>query len=248
VTSIDSEVVLLTCAGTARAPRRLPFHVSRRPIVLPDLPRVELPGRPDRSSVDPVLRERAPRRVVVAGDDADLAAVVVRLLRTERLHVEVAYVPAGPTPATRAWGLPHGQAAAELATAGHAAPVPLVRDDSGGVLVGRGEIGGLIGECWCDEHLVLRGRAPRLVVVPGPAGIAVRAGHGRRAPDGQVRALPPKIATGRGSAVGRAVQIGGEPMTVVNDGIAHPRPVPRWTWFRHTSDLLLVRPGTGATG
>jgi hypothetical protein len=242
VTSIDSEVVLLTCAWTAQKPRRLPFHGSRRPFALPDLPHVELTTRPDRATVDPLLRERSPRRLVVAGDDADLAAVVVRLLRTERLDVEVAYVPVGPTPATRAWDLPHGQAAAELATAGTAGPVPLVRDDSGGVLVGRGEIDGLIGECWCDEHLVLRGRAPRLVVVPGPSGIAVRAGRGRRAPDGQVRALPPKIATGRGSAIGRAVQIGGEPMTVVSDGIAHPRPVPRWTWFRHTTDLLLVRP------
>jgi len=242
VTSIDSEALLLICAEAARTPRRLPFYGSRRPIALPDLPRVELPARPDRSAVDPVLRERTPRRVVVAGDDADLAAVVVRLLRTERLDVEIAYVPVGATAATRAWGLPHGQAAADLAGAGTARPVPLVRDDSGGVLVGRGEIDGLVGECYCDEHLVLRGRAPRLVVAPSPSGIAVRAGHGRRPPDGRMRALSPKVATGRGSAIGRAVQIGGEPMTVVNDGVAHPRPVPRWTWFRHTTDLLLVRP------
>ncbi|MGI5126517.1 hypothetical protein ACQEVB_06830 [Pseudonocardia sp. CA-107938] len=203
---------------------------------------MELPTRPDRTDLDPVLRERSPRRVVVAGDDADLAAVVRRLLRTERLDIEVGYVPAGPTPATQAWGLPHGAAAVGPAVSGPAVPVPLVRDDSGGVLVGRAEIADVIGECWCDEHLVLRGRARRLVVVPTPAGIAVRAGHGRRPPDGQLRALPPKIPAGRGSALGRAVQIGGEPMTVVNDGIAHPRPVPRWTWFRHTTDLLLVRP------
>ena len=190
--------------------------------------------------MDPVLRERSPRRLVVAGDDADLAAVVVRLVRTERLDVEIAYLPAGPTPATRAWGLPHGAEAAARAGSGIATPVPLVRDDSGGVLVGRGEIDGLVGECWCDEHLVLRGRAPRLVVVPGPDGIAVRAGRGHRPPDGRMRALPPKVASGRGSALGRAVQVGGEPMTVVVDGVPHPRPVPRWTWFRHTTDLLLV--------
>ncbi len=134
------------------------------------------------------------------------------------------------------------EAAARAGTAGTATPVPLVRDDSGGVLVGRGEIDGLVGECWCDEHLVLRGRAPRLVVVPGPDGIAVRAGRGRRPPDGRMRALPPKVASGRGSALGRAVQVGGEPMTVVVDGVPHPRPVPRWTWFRHTTDLLLVYP------
>lgn len=238
---IDSEVVLLSCAGVARTPRRLPFHGRRRPFALPDLPHVELTTRPDRTTVDPILRERSPRRLVVAGDDADLAAVVVRLLRTERLDVEIAYLPAGPTPATRAWGLPHGAAAAARARTGVATPVPLVRDDSGGVLVGRGEIDGLVGECWCDDNLVLRGRAPRLVVVPGPDGIAVRAGRGRRAPDGRIRPLPPKVPSGRGSAIGRAVQIGGEPMTVVVDGEPHPRPVPRWTWFRHTSDLLLVR-------
>ncbi|MDN5860745.1 MAG: hypothetical protein L0H84_19250, partial [Pseudonocardia sp.] len=196
-----------------------------------------LPARPDRTSLDPVLREHAPRRLVVAGDDADLAAVVVRLLRTERLDVEIAYLPGGPTPATRCWGLPYGAAAAARAGTAPATPVPLVRDDSGGVLVGRGEIEGLVGECWCDQHLVLRGRAPRLVVVPGPSGIAVRAGRSRRAPDGRTHALPPKIASGRGSAVGRAVQVGGEPMTVVSDGTPHPRPVPRWTWFRHTTDL-----------
>lgn len=238
VASIDSEVVLLTCAG-ART-RRLPLHGSRRLVPLPDLPRVEVPARPDRTTVDPVLRERALRRLVVAGDDADLAAVVVRLLRVERLDVEIAYLPAGPTPATRAWGLPHGAAAAMSATAGAAVPVPLVRDDSGGVLVGRGAIDRPYAECWCDEHLVLRGPAPRLVVTPGPSGIAVRAG--RRDPDGRMRALPPKIAAGQGSAVGRAVQIGGEPMTVISDGVAHPRPVPRWTWFRHTTDLQLVYP------
>jgi hypothetical protein len=28
----------------------------------------------------------------------------------------------------------------------------------------------------------------------------------------------------------------------VVDGVAHPRPVPRWTWYRHTDDWLLVRP------
>ncbi len=241
MTSIDSEVVLLTCAGSAPAPRRLPLHGSRRPRTLPDIPRIDLSGPPDRSNIDPILRDRSPRRVVVAGGDADLAAVVLRLLRTERLDVEIAYLPAGPTPATRAWGLPHGRAAAELAVAGTAGPVPLVRDDNGGVLVGRGEISPIVGECWCDQHLVLRGRGPRLVVVPTPDGIAVRAGRSRRPPDGTLRPLPPKIPSGRGSAVGRAVQIGGEPMTVVHDGVTHPRLVPRWTWFRHTEDLLLVR-------
>lgn len=238
MTSIDSDVVLLSCAQTTRS-RWLPFHGSRRVPDVEGVPRIELPARPDRVELDPVLDRVDPRRVVVSGTDADLAAVLVRLLRTERLHVEIAYLPPGPTPATRAWGLPHGRAAAALAVTGTAAPVPLVRDDAGGVLVGRGEVDGLTGECYCDETLVLRGTGPRLVVVPGRDGIAVRAG--RRAPDGRTRPVPPMAAAGRGSALGRAVQVGGESFAVTVDGVAHPRRVQRWTWFRHTTDLLLVR-------
>jgi hypothetical protein len=48
------------------------------------------------------------------------------------------------------------------------------------------------------------------------------------------------------SAVGRAVQVGCLDAQVVSDGVAHPRPVTRWTWYRHTEPLRLVRglPGT----
>ena len=61
------------------------------------------------------------------------------------------------------------------------------------------------------------------------------------------RAVAPRAPRGRGSALGRAVQVGCEPATVINDGVAHPRQVPRWTWYRHTQDWLLVRP-SGAAG
>jgi hypothetical protein len=180
--------------------------------------------------------------VVIAGTDADLAAVLLRLLRTERLDIEVAYVPARRSPATAAWSLPAGAAAAALAVAGSASPVPLVRDDTGGVLVGRGEIRDVRGECYCDENLVLRGQARRLVVAPGPQGIAVRAGWSGRAPDGRMRPVPVRAPRGAGSALGRAVQVGCELAIVVADGVPHPRPVPRRTWYRHTTDWLLVRP------
>jgi hypothetical protein len=202
---------------------------------------VTLPARPGRTDLDPVLAEYQPRRVVVAGTDADLAAVLLRLLRTERLDIEIAYLPARRSPATAAWGLPTGAAAAALAVSGTASAVPLVRDDTGGVLVGRGEIRDVRGECYCDETLVLRGHARRLVVAPGPQGVAVRAGWGGRAPDGRTRPVPARAPRGAGSALGRAVQIGCEPAIVVADGVPHPRPVPRRTWYRHTSDWLLVR-------
>jgi hypothetical protein len=230
VAPFDPELMLLACPDA-----ELPDNGSPRPII-------RLPARPGREDLDPLLAERVPRRVAVAGTDADLAAVLVRLLRTERLDVELAFLPVTGSAAARAWGLPTGPTAVELAASGTAGPVPLVRDDGGGVLVGRGEVRDLTGECYCDETLVLRGRARRLVVVPGPAGIAVRAGWSGRDPDGGLRPVPPTAARGHGSARGRAVQVGGRPATVVEDGVPHPRPLPRRTWYRHTADWLLVRP------
>lgn len=227
--------VLLTCSDAEPGPG------TRRTPDLPGVPEVTLPARPGKDDVDPALAEHDPRRVLVAGTDADLAAVLVRLLRTERLNIEVAYLPTTRSAAAAIWGLPGG-AAATLALHGTAQAVPLVRDDAGGVLVGRGEIRDLTGESYCDEVLVLRGRARRLVVAPTMRGIAVRAGWGGRLPDGRVRAVAPTAARGRGSAVGRAVQVGSEPATVVSDGVVHPRPVPRRTWYLHTSTWLLVRP------
>ncbi|MBO0848940.1 MAG: hypothetical protein J2P20_05750, partial [Pseudonocardia sp.] len=57
----------------------------------------EVGARPGRAELDPLLAEVAPSRVVVAGTDGDLAAVVLRLLRTERLAAtEVAFLPASP--------------------------------------------------------------------------------------------------------------------------------------------------------
>lgn len=226
--SIDLERVLLTCGS----------HGSRRLATPSGVPTVALPARPGKADLDPVLAGN-PRRLVVAGDDADLAAVLQRLLRGERLDVELAYLPARGSDAARAWGLPTD---VDLAFEGKASSVPLVRDDSGGVLVGRGEVRGMRGECYCDDVLVLRGSAPRLVVAPGPGGVAVRAGRTGRLPDGQTRAVDLRAASGRGEAVGRTAQLGGEPMTVVTDGVAHPREVRRWTWYRHTTDWLLVRP------
>lgn len=233
----ESRAVLLWCGNVMKSDRGTGAAAVREPAS------VRLPARPGRFELDPVLDRHEPGRVIVAGTDADLAAVLVRLLRTERHGtVEVAYLPARRSAAAAAWGLPRGRRARDLALAGSARAVPLIRDDNGGVLVGRGEIRQLRGEVYCDDTLVLRGAAAVLVVVPGPRGIAVRAGRGRRAPDGTVRAVPARAPAGRGSGLGRAVQVGCEPATVVVDGVTHPRPVPRWTWYRHTSDWLLVLP------
>jgi hypothetical protein len=239
-------VVLLTCGDGARVgfgagrPRTGAVAASA------GVHTVALPTRPERADLDPVLAEPGLRRLVVAGTDADLAAVLVRLLRTERLAVELAYVPvARRSAAARAWGLPTGTAAVELARHGVAQPVPLVRDDAGGVLVGRGEVRSVHGEVYCDEVLALRGSARRLVVTPwrdGASAVAVRAGWWGSAPDGDVRPVPPTARAGRGAAAGRAVQLGCLPARLVRDGVRHPRPVTRWAWYRHVVDWLLVLP------
>jgi hypothetical protein len=232
--------VLLSCAGVGQG-QRLRVHGSRRPPDLPGVPAVALPARPGRADLDPVLAD-GPRRLVVHGDDADLAAVLLRLLRSERLDVEVAYLPSGRSAVAALHGLPTGRAALDLALTGRADPVPLARDDTGGVLAGRAEIRGLVGECFCDDVLVLRGTARRLVATVGPGGLAVRAGRTGRLPDGVTRPVPLTARSGRGSAAGRAVQIGGPGFVPVADGVAHPRPLERRTWYRHTADWLLVRP------
>jgi hypothetical protein len=203
--------VVLVC-GSSAVPAR------------PGLTRVAVSARPGKAELEPVLADR-PDRVIVAGTDADLAAVVLRMLRAERLDVAVGFVPSGRSVVARLWGLPAD--ALELAVDGEPSPFPLVRDDSGGVLVGRGTIGPVHGEAYCDDQLALRGKARRIEVTPDPAGGVT----------GRV------LRIGRRGAEfhGRAFQTGCHPTTVTHDGITHPRPVPRWTWYRHTEDLRAVR-------
>jgi hypothetical protein len=231
VASIDQELVLLTCARRIRP--RFPHYGSRPaagpgrvPAVLAGVPAVAVPARPGKDDLDPLLKDGPPRRLIVLGEDADLGSVLVRLLRRELLEkVEVAYVPVSRrSAAAAAWGLPKdtGQAAA-LALDGKASPVPLIRDDVGGVLVGRGEIGRFQGEAYCDDELVARGTVRRLRAAPGPDGVSSISASGVKA------------------ATGRALQVGCVEASVLVDGVAHPRTVIRWTWYRHTSDWLLVR-------
>src|SRR5215207_3279601 len=95
---------------------------AKPPCCIPGTPAVAVPAQPGRADVDPLLTGSL-RRLVVAGTDADLAAVLVRLLRRDRLDVELAYLPADRrSAAARIWGLPHGAAALELAREGAGRP------------------------------------------------------------------------------------------------------------------------------
>ena len=214
------EAVLLTC-GSARWPGAEVVG-----------PVTVVPARPGREQLDEPLAGLDGRRLVVCGTDADLAAVLLRLLRTSSLGVPVGYVPSSATSAVaRLWGLPVVPgSAAELALHGRPDRVPLVRDDAGEVLVGLGVVRPLQGVAYCDDEVVLRGRASRLEVAPDREfGLVVRVVRrgllGRRV----VR-----------QAAGRAVQLGCVPTDVWRDGVAD-RTTDRWTWYRHTENWQLIQ-------
>lgn len=213
----------------------------------------DVPAVPGKDDVDPILAE-VDGRLLVHGTDADLAAVVVRLLRRDRLaDVEVAHVPVRPSPASRLWGLPVAEF--DHALSAPARPAPLIRDDVGGVLVGRGLIEPIVGQVYCDDTRLLDGRGLRVEVAPDPDARPLPeptsdplvtqppvALDGLRATAVRKRPLLPEVWARRETARGRAVQASFQESTVVRDDAAHPRSMTRWAWYRHTEDLLLVRP------
>jgi hypothetical protein len=207
---------------------------------------VEIPTTPDRSDIDPLIKGLTSGDIVVHGSDGGLAAVVLRLLRLDRLDVVVGYVPvSASSPVARVWGLPADRVGAALD--GSPGTVPLVRDDAGGVLLGLGVLAPVHGTVLCDDATPLRGSAERVEVRPCPEGDLQGAGR----PEGHLQGVPGLAVTvvrkgllrRRSSTVtGRAAQFGGAaPVTPARDGVPHPRPVNRWTWYRHTEDLRVRR-------
>jgi hypothetical protein len=207
-------------------------------VVLSDRPDVtvhRVPAQPGRTDVDHLLDQvgEDTDRLVVVGEDADLAAVVLRVLRTNRLaHTSVGFAPLSVnSAAAEVWGLPrNGDRALEFALTAEPRRVPLVRDGNGGVLIGRGRIGPLRGVAYCDETMVLRGPARSIQVAPHVTGIQVTVTHAR-----MLRSLADTVRC-------RAFELGCLPTVVVSDGVPHDRPVHRWHWYRHTEDLRLVVP------
>ena len=173
------------------------------------------------------------RRVVVVGSDADLAALLSRLLRAGRLDVEVAYAPRRRTAATRVYRLPAGRRAARRARRGSAHRVPLIRDDTGSVVVGRarwlppdGEA--LIrGEATVDDTRLFDGDVVGVDIEPTLSVPGLRARVGRR--------------KWRGWVAGRAAQLGSTGVAVVRDGVSAPRAARRSTFYRNVEGWLLVR-------
>lgn len=173
-------------------------------------------------------------RLVVAGDDAQLAAVLTRLLRTARLDVEVGYAPRRRTPATRAYRLPAGTRGARRAARGTASRVPLIRDETGSVIVGRAswlpteKAPSIHGEAVVDDTVLFDGDATGMSIEPTLALPGLRAALDAR-------------RFWRRWVGGRAAQLGTTGALVVRDGVAAPRPVRRSTFYRNVEGWLLVR-------
>jgi hypothetical protein len=198
---ITTDVVVLLFGG-----RRAP-----RPLAGLDAHIAEQPDHIDAAA-------GAFRRLIVVGTDADLASVLTRLLRTDRLDVEVGH-------ATGWW-------AARRARRGIARRVPLIRDDAGHVIVGVAEWRGpagepLRGEAVVDDTQLFDGHVAGVRIeptqaMPGLRACVIRPGRSRW-------------------ASGRAAQLGTTGAVVVRDGDEAPKIVRRSTFYRHTQGWLLVR-------
>lgn len=162
----------------------------------------------------------AAARLVVVGTDADLAAVLTRLMRAERLDIEVAHV--------------RGRLSARRARTAVAQRVPLIRDDSGTVVVGAafwlppGDDRTMRGEAVVDDDVLFDGEVTGVRIEPIAAMPGLRA------------AVLSRHMRPRRWLTGRAVQLGTTAARVVRDGVVGPREVRRSTFYRHTTGWLRV--------
>ena len=208
------------------------FGDRRVPRPLRDLTACRIESDADPGVLDAAIGGQ--HRLVVVGADADLAATLTRLLRAQRLDVEVAYVPRRRTHATRVYGLPAGRRAARRARRGSAQRVTLIRDDTGSVIVGRARWlppeGGrpLHGEAVVDDAVLFDGNVAEVCIEPtqGVPGLRARAGNGE---------------VTRRWVAGRAAQLGSTGVLVERDGVRAPRAARRSTLYRNVEGWLLTR-------
>jgi hypothetical protein len=191
----------------------LRFGDRRVPNGLRDLRTVgcgDTPGAVDVATFD------GAGRIVVLGSPADLAAVLTALLRAERLDVEVSHVP--------------GRRGVRRALRGSARRVPLIRDETGTVIVGSAEwtAGPLLGEAVVDDTVLFDGEVAGVRIEPTAEMPGLRAAVLNR------RGRP------RGWVTGRAAQLGTKGAQVIRDGVPAARTVKRSTFYRHTQGWLRV--------
>lgn len=207
------------------------------PLALTPVTALPAPALPEKEDFEDVLAHAESvehPRLIVVGDDAAFAATLTRLMRLDRLEIELAYVPEKRTPATEAYGLRTGSKAATVALNGDAKAIPLIRDDAGMALVGRalvrGEDGGLVGEAYVDDTRLFSGTVPGLRIEPTPTMPGLRAAVDR-----------PRWFGGYRWLTGRAVQLGAPAAMLTRDGVPNPRALKRSTFYRHETKWKLVR-------
>lgn len=158
------------------------------------------------------------RRLAIVGSACDLAAVLTRLMRGERLDVEVAHVT--------------GWRSARRARTAPARRTPLIRDDTGTAITGSvlwlppEGCTVIVGEAVADDTVLFDGEVRGVRIEPTAAMPGVRA-----------------AVTGRGLRrwqTARAVQLGTTGARVVRDGVPGARKVTRSTVYRHTTGWLRV--------
>lgn len=208
------------------------------PLPLGSIDATRVPALPEKDDFDgafSTLQVVPDPRLIVVGDDAAFAATLTRLMRTDRLHIELAYVSEHSTAATDAYRLATGAKAAKTALEGKAKSVPLIRDDAGIALVGAATLEGpegekLVGEAYADDSLLFSGTTRQVTIVPSHRMPGVRTAVAPR-----WRWLPHKWLEGR------AVQLGSPAAMLTRDGVRNPRPLKRSTFYRHDQEWLLVR-------
>jgi hypothetical protein len=161
------------------------------------------------------------RRVIVVGSAAELGQVLTRLLREDRLDVEVAHV--------GRWS------SARRARNGMATRVPLIRDDTGSVVtqsahwLPAAHATTITGEATVDDTLLFDGRVTGVRIEPTATMPGLRA------------SVLSSWMRPKRWVTGRAAQLGTTGATVVRDGVPGPRPARRSTFYRHTQGWLRVR-------
>ncbi|WP_051047873.1 hypothetical protein [Rhodococcus sp. AW25M09] len=208
------------------------------PITLTDVPlrnAQPVPTDDDCSAIFSDIESAPEPRIIVLGDDASLAAVLTRMMRTDRLHVEIAFVPETATNAAHIYKLGTGSRAAKVALTGTASSTPLIRDDAGKAVVGRALLGGadgaeLEGEVYVDDTRLFSGVVPGVEVAPTAELPGLRA-----------RVISRRRFLPRRWVSGRAMQLGSPAARLMRDGIAGDRTVKRSTFYRHDQEWLLVR-------
>lgn len=211
--------------------RTIAHHLRADPILLGT----------DRDDIDRTLDAHSDGPFVLSADIAGLSAILQRLVRRD----QVAEVPVGWVADTdRAsrelsarLGLPpRPTLAADVATADEVRNVRLVRDDHGGLLLHRGRLSAWAGaamfgaQAYHDDELVADGTVRRIDVRPDydvDCGVVaeVAAGLLRR--------------TTR--STGRSVQTSSDEALSTVDGVPHPRPVRKWTWYADPRQHWLLR-------